>query len=342
MFESGDDVSDDDGDGEMGQQPVDAEVAAQLAQLEDAERAVVTEMSEDPEAQRVKGKHTRAQLALWDAAVETRIRLQPVLQMANRLPQGESHGELSPEAEDSVASASNACLKTIWQLVKLKRSLFRSNPAVSDCVTKLSKARRLGLTDAEGWWGELEATHTKFRPFLDETLDKWHSKTSLAARRTKSYKSLDLSLTKQIDQATADKSRLRARTRTARAPLDIIGADASETEAMSKGDGKGGFGTNANIFDDGDWYQSVLRDLIEKKSSSLSGDDPLSMGRQWIEMNKHRVKIKKKVDTKASKGRKLRYDVIEKLINFMAPDEAAHPSSDQARDDLFASLFQGE
>lgn len=45
-------------------------------------------MSEDPEAQRVKGKHTRAQLALWDAAVETRIRLQPVLQMANRLPQG--------------------------------------------------------------------------------------------------------------------------------------------------------------------------------------------------------------------------------------------------------------
>ena len=35
--ESGDDVSDDDGDGEMGQQPVDAEVAAQLAQLEDAE-----------------------------------------------------------------------------------------------------------------------------------------------------------------------------------------------------------------------------------------------------------------------------------------------------------------
>ena len=41
-------------------------------------------------------------------------------------------------------------------------------------------------------------------------------------------------------------------------------------------------------------------------------------------------------------GRKLRYNVIEKLVNFMAPDEAAHPSSDQARDDLFASLFQGE
>ena len=42
---------------------------------------------------------------------------------------------------------------------------------------------------------------------------------------------------------------------------------------------------------------------VEKKSSSLSGDDPLSMGRQWVELNKHRVKIKKKVDTKASKGK---------------------------------------
>jgi len=91
---------------------------------------VVTEMSEDPEAQRVKGKHTRAQLALWDAAVETRIRLQPVLQMANRLPQGDVHGDLSPDAGEAVASASNACLKTIWQLMKLKRSLFRTNPAV--------------------------------------------------------------------------------------------------------------------------------------------------------------------------------------------------------------------
>lgn len=41
---------------------------------------------------------------------------------------------------------------------------------------------------------------------------------------------------------------------------------------------------------------------VEKKSSSLSADDPLAMGRQWVELNKHRVKIKKTVDTKASKG----------------------------------------
>lgn len=40
------------------------------------------------------------------------------------------------------------------------------------------------------------------------------------------------------------------------------------------------------------------------------------------------------------KGRKIRYDVHDKLVHFMAPDESVHTSTDQARDDLFRSLFQ--
>lgn len=49
-------------------------------------------------------------------------------------------------------------------------------------------------------------------------------------------------------------------------------------------------------------------------------------------------KIKKKVDTKASKGRKLRYTVHEKIQNFMAPipGEIWH---EEQTDELFASLF---
>ena len=34
--------------------------------------------------------------------------------------------------------------------------------------------------------------------------------------------------------------------------------------------------------------------------------DPTAMGRQWLELQKLRNKAKKKVDTKASKGRKIR------------------------------------
>jgi hypothetical protein len=40
--------------------------------------------------------------------------------------------------------------------------------------------------------------------------------------------------------------------------------------------------------------------------SYTEGSDPTAMGRQWLELQKLRNKAKKKVDTKASKGRKIR------------------------------------
>ena len=50
----------------------------------------------------------------------------------------------------------------------------------------------------------------------------------------------------------------------------------------------------------------LLRELIERKTSYSESSDPIEMGRQWLELQKLRTKAKKKVDTKASKGRKIR------------------------------------
>jgi protein AATF/BFR2 len=44
------------------------------------------------------------------------------------------------------------------------------------------------------------------------------------------------------------------------------------------------------------------------------------------------------VDTRASKGRKLRYTIHEKLQNFMAPEDRGAWGERQA-DELFGSLF---
>ena len=41
----------------------------------------------------------------------------------------------------------------------------------------------------------------------------------------------------------------------------------------------------------------------------------------WIPADVSMKKVKKQVDTRASKGRKLRYHVHEKLQNFMTPDD---------------------
>jgi len=67
----------------------------------------------------------------------------------------------------------------------------------------------------------------------------------------------------------------------------------------------------------------------------------VELGKHWLELSNLRNKVKRKVDTKASKGRKIRYTVHEKLVNFMAPDPTAYSSTTTvAKDQLFASLFQ--
>jgi protein AATF/BFR2 len=47
----------------------------------------------------------------------------------------------------------------------------------------------------------------------------------------------------------------------------------------------------------------------------------------------------KTVDTKASKGRKIRYVTHEKLVNFFPATPEAIPWSHEKRDNLFKSLF---
>ncbi|KAH7880225.1 apoptosis-antagonizing transcription factor [Lentinula edodes] len=53
-------------------------------------------------------------------------------------------------------------------------------------------------------------------------------------------------------------------------------------------------------------------------------------------------KAKKKVDTKASKGRKLQYDVHEKLQNFMAPIHVKGTWHEEQIHELFTSLLGRE
>ena len=71
------------------------------------------------------------------------------------------------------------------------------------------------------------------------------------------------------------------------------------------------------IFDDQDFYNQLLRELIDRRSSNIS--DPIELSRRSIELQKMRIKTKKKVDTKASKGRKIKFEVHKPMVNFMAP-----------------------
>merc|ERR1712087_749289 len=81
----------------------------------------------------------------------------------------------------------------------------------------------------------------------------------------------------------------------------------------------------------------LLRELIERKSSQIT--DSQALGKQMVQLHKLRIKNKRKVDTRASKGRKVRYDTHQKLMGFCASVTSPSSMPDSARDQLFKSLF---
>jgi protein AATF/BFR2 len=82
----------------------------------------------------------------------------------------------------------------------------------------------------------------------------------------------------------------------------------------------------------------MLKELLEQRSADLNANGTAEFVVQAPWQVAREAKTKKVVDTKASKGRRLRYTVQEKLQNFMAPEDRGE-WGDRQRDELFSSLF---
>ena len=157
---------------------------------------------------------------------------------------------------------------------------------------------------------------------------------------------------KQVEKVMADKSRLLQRTQLKRTEFSVLGkaavpaAEAALAEEPADMDdwavqGKAKRPSEAKvfdteIFDDGDFYHEVLRDLIERKAAAADASDPLAMGRHWVELSKLRKKVKRTVDTKASKGA-FRFSLHGSTVGQQAlRDQLPHHAAPQGASVLYA------
>ncbi|KRZ50109.1 NFU1 iron-sulfur cluster scaffold -like protein, mitochondrial [Trichinella nativa] len=165
---------------------------------------------------------------------------------------------------------------------------------------------------------------------LNEALEKWYQRTRLGGigvSAKKDFSAFESNAVAQIAQILTDRKRLIQRTQLKRLEYDIIGKE----EKCADED------RNVNIFDDSDFHEQLLREFIQKRMNDIT--DPVLLGRHWSKFQKLRDKSKKsKVDRKASKGRRIRIQVMSKLVNFMAPVDKSKMTN-ETRDELFASLF---
>ncbi|KAH0558864.1 hypothetical protein GP486_004499 [Trichoglossum hirsutum] len=287
------------------------------------QKSIVASISQAAKSDASKGNAVKAQRSTFDALLNTRIRLQKGLISTNSLsvynPQESPDGIQNREA---IQAAEEAAVR-LWNVLDgLRSDIARAHAVTSKPGSK--RKREADITSAEDMWSAMQAHESYFLQHRRATLEKWSTRvrapTILPPSRKLNNTATQQKITDILQEQLSNLDRLVKRTRIPRSCAPI--------QAQRKCSEDGG------IFDDADFYQMLLKELVDQRMVESSNGQGVAV--QWTAMRD--AKTRKNVDTRASKGRKLRYTVHEKLQNFMAPQEMGNWGQRQI-DELFSSLL---
>ncbi|EIN06149.1 TRAUB-domain-containing protein [Punctularia strigosozonata HHB-11173 SS5] len=294
--------------------------------------------------------------AIFDALLDARIRLQKTVSASNSLPRTidlTQHASAIQRTLDTALALSDE-LASLHEIL-----LEKSNDAPS---VPLPPRKRRRLTEDARALDHPQSVHDAsldlfafehaYHPHLLRTLAKWSSKisaatpappsttrTAFSARPSSSsafsaFAAAAFSASAQIDAALA-----APRARSQRNPANDGGGDEAQPEE--------GEGDDDTFDDDTAFYQQLLRDVIASRTGYDAAAGAGAWGAEeesWRAVQRQKAQKKKAssksvVDTKASKGRKLRFEVHEKLQNFMVPVPVPGAWHEAQVDELFASVL---
>ncbi|EDW51897.1 protein Aatf [Drosophila sechellia] len=275
-----------------------------------------------------KGLAVQNQLRIWERLLELRINTQKFTSKANQLPAPDSLTKLASESDELqsvLTEAQERSSKLLQQLLSLQSALHQQNSEMKKSVKRKQPGDDSGPA-VKSFGSVLQSNFQQMTGYRNEVLLKWDDRTKLltpgAGVKRKSLQE-DYDIIKKIDSALANREALVEKSQTPKNNQ----AEQKENSPVQR---------LKHIYDDSDFYHQQLRELIEYKASTSSNMSEIT--KQFVELQKLRQKMKKKVDTRASKGRKLRYVVHNKLINFMAPNESSD-WTEASKSELYKSLF---
>ncbi|KAL2689860.1 rRNA-processing protein bfr2 [[Neocosmospora] mangrovei] len=262
-----------------------------------------------------KGLAIREQRKIYDGLLNLRIRLQKALIAANTFAAIEDSPEPESEPYEAAEEAAIKLLNTI--------SSLKDNFGSSRAGDKRKRELDASMTTQE-IWEQMQAEEERATKVREAGLDKWSRKVqSIDTTRDGLKSRKDTLVTALQEQLLNPDNRLAKRSRVPRSC-----APAQAAKGVTQDD---------DIYDDADFYQVLLKELVDQRtvdgSSASTGAVPTVMLTAAKE-----VKTRKNVDRKASKGRKMRFTVHEKLQNFMAPEDR-RAWEQEAIDRFFGTLF---
>lgn len=284
------------------------------------QRSVTESLSSAAQKDVVKGKAVKEQQKAFDALLNIRIRLQKSLVAINSLNTVEE-----TENQSEPYEAAEAAALKLWNSIEGYRSSIQSGTAGKSSQKRKRTAD--STTPNQEIWDGMEETEQRAKSRRKAVLENWSQKARNMRTLDKSARKfsggVEKPLTVRLDEELQAPERLIKRTRTPRscAPVQVA-------KKVNE---------DANIYDDADFYQLLLKELVDQRSADTSGGGAGSAATIRFTAVKE-AKAKRHVDTKASKGRKMRFNVHEKLQNFMAPEDR-RVWEESAIDRLFGTLF---
>ncbi|KAK7424764.1 rRNA-processing protein bfr2 [Neonectria punicea] len=317
-----DDESEESGDGDEGDEDDDEEEDDDESESDDddskkkkqAAKPVLAALSNRADVD--KGVAIQQQRKLYDGLLNLRIRLQKALIAANTFATIDDSPE--PESEPYEA-AEEAAIKLLNTINSLKDN-FGSSSRAGD-----KRKRELDVSTAsQEIWNQMQEEEQRSVKFREDRLEKWARKVQTAnATTAKGLGSRNKTLISALqEQLTNPENRLAKRSRV---PRSCAPAQAAK-----------GVTEDEDIYDDADFYQVLLKELVDQRTvESASAQSAVATVMMTVAKD---AKMRKNVDRKASKGRKMRFTVHEKLQNFMAPEDR-RAWEQEAIDRLFGTLF---
>ena len=337
--ESSDGSVDSEPDSSLHKKATSSDRTAIRAMMASEQKSVVDSISAATRADAAKGRAVKRQRAGFDMLLNTRIRLQKALVATNSLSaQADAPMISSPSDKNVIEAAETAALSLLGMLTGLRESL--PSPSATTSASRKRPFQTAVSTATSDIHESLLNSARGSLPNQRATLDKWAQKTHIASAlptHDKFAQTKIPSLTSVLDEHlfSGNLDRLVKRTQIPRSCAPLQAAKDVEDES---------------IYDDADWYALLLQDLVDTKMSasasanaqphsSLSSknavvDTATALAGLRRETKTHR----RGVDTKASKGRKMRYTVHEKLQNFMAPQDLG-TWGERQMDELFGGLL---
>ncbi|ODQ66555.1 TRAUB-domain-containing protein [Nadsonia fulvescens var. elongata DSM 6958] len=330
---------------------------ATLKALLDAEKTTMLKtLKQSNKSDSMKGLAVKNQLDFYENLLDLRIQLQKPLGLSNCLPINaekttkviEDSNEDMSSVKKSVEKAKETVFNLLDKISQIRLQLLAADNIQVDSITlpEPSKKRKL-----ESYIASTTALDNKLSGYRSRILTKWSQKiqqsSGSSALQSTKFKSINQTADIQVNSILADMDRLVKRTCINRGEYKILGEEEEKTTEVTdqkknytKRDQKADNTSTENpyIFDDTDFYRTLLKDLIDRRmidSAANSAANPNAL--KWSVSAKS--KSKKQVDTKASKGRKLRYHVQEKVQNFAAPKTNVFSWGDEQIDELFSGLL---